>query len=283
MAFVELGDFRITHVQAGVYHWDGGAYFGVVPKTLWSRHVQPDQWNRVPLALNCYIVQAGDRTVLIETGGGNKMDDRARERMQVAGAALIPLPDLISAAGIDPESIDTVLNTHLHWDHVGWNTVFRNGVAIPAFPRATYFTRHSEWEHAHERHPRDAVSYIDANYDPLVESGRMRLIGEDREIVPGIRMEQVRGHNRDMCVVTASSGGRTFCFFSDLVPSVAHLTPTWVPAFDLFPLESIDNKTKWLTRAARDNWICGLGHEVAMAFVTVGEKDGRFHVTHRNG
>jgi glyoxylase-like metal-dependent hydrolase (beta-lactamase superfamily II) len=179
---------------------------------------------------------------------------------------------------VDPESIDIVINTHLHWDHASGNTVLdpSGGVARPAFPRATYYTRRAEWEHAHERHPRDSVSYIDSNYDPLVESGAMVLLDADCEIAPGIHVSAAPGHNRDMMVVTASSGGETFCFFSDLVPTVHHLTPTWVPAFDLFPLETFATRTRLLEQAAAGDWICGFGHDAAVAFARVSESGGKF-------
>jgi glyoxylase-like metal-dependent hydrolase (beta-lactamase superfamily II) len=268
MSRVTVGDLQITLVRAGVYHWDGGAVFGVVPKTLWSKRLTPDERNLVPLGFNCYVVETGEHTVLIETGGGDKMDSKALERMKMPTPPG-PLPETISRHGIDPERIDIVVNTHLHWDHCGGNTQLTGGIARPAFPRAVYYTRRGEWEHARLRHPRDAVSYIGANYDPLIESGRMKLLERDGEVAPGIRLHVAPGHNRDMMVVTAASGGETFCFFSDLVPTTAHLAPAWVAAFDLYPLECIDTKMLWLGRAARDNWICGLGHDCELAFTRV--------------
>jgi glyoxylase-like metal-dependent hydrolase (beta-lactamase superfamily II) len=274
MSGIAVGDFRVTLVRAGVYHWDGGAIFGVVPKPLWSRHYSTDDSNLVRLAFNCYVVETGEHTALIETGGGDKMDDRARERMRLP-PRVDPLPELISRQGIDPERIDIVINTHLHWDHCGWNTCLDAGVVRPLFPRATYYTRRGEWEHAHDRHPRDSVSYIDSNYDPLVESGQMKLLDSDVEIVPGIGVHLAAGHNRDMLVVTAASVGETFCFLSDLVPTTAHLTPTWVAAFDLYPLECIDTKTRWLGRAAREKWICGFGHDCDAAFARVEQTAGK--------
>jgi len=274
MSRVCVGDFQITLVRAGVYYWDGGAVFGVVPRTLWGRRLPPDEQNLVPLAFNCYLVETGKHTALIETGGGAKMDHRARERMKLP-ERIETLPEFISKQGIDPESIDIVINTHLHWDHCGWNTIVEGGVARATFPRATYYTRRREWEHAHERHPRDSVSYIDANYDPLVESGQMKLLDDEGEVVPGVRVHLAPGHNRDMMLVTASSGGETFCFYSDLVPTTAHLTPTWVAAFDLYPLESIEMKTRWLGRAADENWICGLGHDSEIGFTRVERVEGK--------
>jgi glyoxylase-like metal-dependent hydrolase (beta-lactamase superfamily II) len=261
-----LGNFEVHLIREAVYYWDGGAIFGVVPKTLWSRKTPADSLNRVPLGFNCYLIRSDEHQVLIETGGGDKLDARARER-----AGLPPqspsLPEVIAAAGFDPERIDIVVNSHLHWDHCGGNTILHGDSAIPAFPRAAYYAPRGEWEHAHLRLARDSVSYIDRNYDPLVESGRMRLLpAGSHEIAPGLSLHTASGHTRDMMVVTASSGGGTFCFLSDLVPSSAHLTPTWMTAFDLYPLETIENKVRWLGRAATESWYCGFGHDCAIAF-----------------
>src|ERR1700750_1712849 len=113
MSRVSVGDFQVTLIRAGVYHWDGGAVFGVVPKTLWSKFLSSDERNLVPLAFNCYVIETGEHTVLIETGGGNKMDSRALERMRMPAPE--PLPETIAKQGIDPERIDIVINSHLHW------------------------------------------------------------------------------------------------------------------------------------------------------------------------
>jgi glyoxylase-like metal-dependent hydrolase (beta-lactamase superfamily II) len=181
----------------------------------------------------------------------------------------VPLPETIRAAGIDPERIDIVVNSHLHWDHCGGNTIVAGGAARPAFPRARYFASRGEWEHAHENLARDGVAYISANYDPLVESGRMTLVSDDFEVVPGVRMRRAPGHNRDMMVVTAESGGQTFCFLSDLAPTAAHLQPTWVAAFDLYPLQAIESKNQWLGAAADGRWLCGFAHDVQTDFARI--------------
>jgi glyoxylase-like metal-dependent hydrolase (beta-lactamase superfamily II) len=268
-----LGDFEIAPVRTATYWWDGGALFGVVPKTLWSRKTEADELNRIPLGFNSYVVRTGSHTVLIETGCGDKMDARSRARMKLAPEPE-DLREALAAAGVDPDSVDIVINSHLHWDHCGGNTVLRAGQPAAAFPRARYFAPHGEWEHAHRRLARDAVSYIDANYDPLVESGQMTLVEGDCEIVPGIRMRPAPGHNRDMCVVTAESAGAVFCFLADLVPTAAHLQPTWVAAFDLYPLETIEQKTKWLGAAADAGWVCGFSHDPRLAFARI-QRDAR--------
>jgi glyoxylase-like metal-dependent hydrolase (beta-lactamase superfamily II) len=262
-----LGDFEITHVRAGAYRWDGGTFFGVVPKTLWGRKAPTDDLNRIAVAFNCFVIRTGEHTILVETGAGDKLDARTRERMALP-AVHQDLRDLIAAQAIDPESIDLVVNSHLHFDHCGGNTA----AGHPAFPRARYLASRAEWEHAHRRHPRDSISYNDANYDPLVGSGRMDLVDRTHEVAPGVWMRHAPGHNPHMSIVTAESGGRTFCFWSDLVPTVNHAQPTWVAAFDLDPVESIDQKSRWLARAAEEGWISGFGHDPTVGFARI-ERD----------
>jgi glyoxylase-like metal-dependent hydrolase (beta-lactamase superfamily II) len=150
--------------------------------------------------------------------------------------------------------------------------IVRNGVATPAFPNAKYYCAKGEFEHARELHVRDAISYVPANFVPLLKSGHLRLVDGAYEPVPGIRMLPAPGHNKDIVVVLAQSAGETFCFFSDVVPTAAHLMPTWIAAFDLFPLDAIATKTDWLARAAGERWLCGFGHDPAVGFARVNER-----------
>ncbi|SPE37502.1 Beta-lactamase domain protein [Candidatus Sulfopaludibacter sp. SbA3] len=265
---ITLGDFEVSLIRDSVYWWDGGVLFGVVPKTLWSRKTPADELNRIPLAFNCYLIRTGSHTILLETGLGDKRDAKARERMRVP-AVTDPLPGVIARHGVDPEAIDIVINSHLHWDHCCGNTTMQDGRALPTFPRARYFASRGEWEHAHERLVRDRVAYLDENYDPLVESGQMTLVEGDHEVVPGVWMRRAPGHNRDMMVITAESQGQTFCFLSDLVPTAPHLQPSWVTGLDLYPLDTIENKILWLTRAAEGDWQCGFGHDTEIDFARI--------------
>jgi glyoxylase-like metal-dependent hydrolase (beta-lactamase superfamily II) len=235
--------------------------FGVVPRSLWSKRIPPDNDNLVPLAFNCYVIETGKQKILIDTGGGHDFDARSRERMK--------LPDRVAPITeyLDPRSVDIVINTHLHWDHCSGNMIDGR----PAFPNARYIAQRGEWEYAHERNVRDAVSYRDANYDPLIATGQMELITGSAEIVPGVEVEVAPGHNRDMMIVKATSAGRTFCMLADLIPTSEHLKPTWVAAFDLFPLTAIATKTALLAEAVHKAWWCGFSHDMNVAFATISE------------
>jgi glyoxylase-like metal-dependent hydrolase (beta-lactamase superfamily II) len=271
-----LGNLRITLVRAGSYWWDGGAMFGVVPKTLWSKHEPSDEMNRIEAGFNCFVVETDSHRILIETGGGIRHDERTLERMRLPEPP--HLPEVLARHGFDPQSIDVVVNTHLHWDHCGGNTVGEGSHVLPSLPRARYITQRGELEHAREQLPRDAVSYRAMNYEPLIESGRMQLLDGDGEVAPGVELRVVAGHTRDMMVVIVRSGAETWCHFADLVAYSAQVTPTWVTAFDLFPLETIANKTHLLDRAAAEGWWCSFAHDPRVSFAKIEVAEGKWRI-----
>jgi glyoxylase-like metal-dependent hydrolase (beta-lactamase superfamily II) len=253
-----VGNFELTALSDGIYHLDGGAFFGVVPKALWSKKLPADADNRVPTGLNSVLVR-GDKNILIETGIGNKLP----EKMAQLYGQPAQLLDNLSAAGVSPEAIHIVINTHLHFDHCGWNTVLQAGKPVATFPKATYYVQEGEWQHAHENQ-RDAVSYMTDNYDPLIASGQMRLLRGDQEILPGISVRVFPGHTRDMQAVIIKSGGQTACYISDLIPTSAHLDLNWVMAFDLYPLETIESRKRYYSRALLENWLTMFTHDPAI-------------------
>jgi len=257
MQTLSLGDFELIVVSDGVYHLDGGAFFGVVPKALWQKKAAPDEHNRVPLGLNSVVVRTGKHTVLIETGIGNKLPEKLR-RIYGQPAQLL---EGLSAAGISPDDIDVVINTHLHFDHCGWNTVRRGDQFVATFPKASYYVQAGEWRHGRRQLERDAISYISANYDPLVANEKMQLLHGDQDIVPGISVKVFAGHTRHMQAVFVESAGKTACYISDLIPTTAHLDLTWVMAFDLFPLETIESRKRFYSQAIPETWLTLFTHD----------------------
>ncbi|HET7346781.1 MAG TPA: MBL fold metallo-hydrolase, partial [Acidobacteriaceae bacterium] len=203
-----VGDFELTILSDGWYLLDGGAMFGVVPKPLWEKRALADAENRILLGLNTVIVRTGKHTVAIETGIGNKLPPKLRDIY----AAKERLPHAFAAAGIRPEEVDIVINSHLHFDHSGWNTTRTpEGRVVPTFPNARYFAHRGEVEHGHLQLERDAISYISDNYDPLVESGQMTLLdtrpGQTDPIIPGISVECFPGHTAQLLAIHIESAG----------------------------------------------------------------------------
>ena len=257
-----VGDFELTVLSDGTYLLDGGAMFGVVPKPLWEKRAPADEQNRVLLGLNTVVVFTGRHTVAIETGIGNKLPDK----LNAIYSAKQQLPTAFAAAGIRPEDVDIVINTHLHFDHCGWNTTRTpDGRIVPTFPNARYFAHKGEVEHGHLQLERDAVSYISDNYDPLVESGQMTLLntrpGETTSIVPGVSIECFPGHTAQLLAVHIESARQRACYVSDLIPTSAHLDITWVMGYDLDPVRCIAERKRFYQRAIPENWLVLFTHD----------------------
>ncbi|MBW4028132.1 MBL fold metallo-hydrolase [Acidipila rosea] len=270
-----LGEFELTVLSDGHYYLDGGAMFGVVPKPMWEKRAPADEQNRILLGTNTVVVRTGKHTVVIETGLGNKLGDK----MRAIFGAKEQLPRAFAAAGINPEEVDIVINSHLHFDHCGWNTTLTSeGKVVPTFPNARYFAHRGEVDHGHLQLERDAVSYISANYDPLVESGQMELLeiraGEVKQIVPGVSVEGYPGHTSQMMAINLDSGGQRACYISDLIPTSAHLDITWVMGYDLDPLRCIEERKRFYARAIPEKWLVLFTHDhhKPMGHVVIGEK-----------
>ncbi|MBB6146252.1 glyoxylase-like metal-dependent hydrolase (beta-lactamase superfamily II) [Silvibacterium bohemicum] len=261
-AQTSLGAFDLTVLSDGSYYLDGGAMFGVVPKPLWEKRLPADAQNRVTLGLNSVVVRTGKQTVVIETGIGNKLSEKQRG---IYDAKQL-LPSAFAAVGIRPEEVDVVINSHLHFDHCGWNTTLTpEGKIVPTFPNARYYAHRGEVDHGHLQLERDAVSYISANYDPLIASGQMTLLetrpGQVEEIVPGISVECFPGHTAQTLAVHIESAGQRACYISDLIPTSAHLDITWVMGYDLDPLTCIEQRKRFYERAIPERWLVLFTHD----------------------
>jgi len=282
-----LGDFELTFCSDGTYLLDGGAMFGVVPKTLWAKRSPADAENRILLGLNTTVVRTGRHVVLIETGIGNKQSAKMRE---IHGNQEL-LPASLAAAGVLVEEVTHVINTHLHFDHCGWNTTLHeDGSVTPTFPNARYFAAAGELAHGRLQLERDRVSYLSANYDPLIASRQLTLLdpgGAGRflvddpelatpfgcrpapiqtavEIVPGITVERFPGHTKDMLAVHIESGGEHACYIGDLIPTHHHLDPAWVMGYDLDPLTCIAERRRFYARAIPERWLVLFTHDHQM-------------------
>jgi glyoxylase-like metal-dependent hydrolase (beta-lactamase superfamily II) len=267
-----LGDLELTILSDGEYFLDGGTFFGVVPKIMWQRRWPPDEMNRLRASCNSVLIRGGKKTVLIETGIGNKLNEKMRK---IYGHEEKLLKSF-EGTGASPEEIDIVINTHLHFDHCGWNTVYRDGKAVPTFPRARYYVQEGEWRHGQLQTERDRISYISDNYNPLIETGQMTLLNGDQEITPGISVRIYPGHTKYMQAVMIESQGKKACYISDLIPTSHHLDLAWGMAFDLYPLDTLNSKKKFYAEAVPEEWLLIFTHDPKTPWGFVDEREGKY-------
>lgn len=259
-----LGTLRCHLLDGGLQRLDGGAMFGVVPRTLWSRRIAPDERNRIPLQMRCLLIEHPDGLVLVDTALGNKEDAKFHEIYAIENAGdpgPTRLEDAIRAAGHAPADVRWVINTHLHFDHAGGNTTLeppsRGGheptVAL-AFPNATYVVQRQELEFARHTNERTRASYLPANFEPVAAAGRWRLIEGDVEILPGISSRLTPGHIPWHQSVVLRGGGETAVFLGDVIPTAHHLPLPYIMGYDLEPLRTLESKRALLAEAVAGGW-----------------------------
>lgn len=265
-----LGRWRIHAIQAGGQQLDGGAMFGVVPKTLWERRLAADARNRIPMGMRCLLVEHEDGLVLLDTGSGNKETTKFHEIYGIENAGAdgrTALEDGIRAAGFTPDDIALVINTHLHFDHAGGNTWRApTGEVLPTFPNARYVVQAGEFTYATHTNERTAASYFPPNWDAVMGRGRFELIEGDREIVGGISVRRTPGHTPHHQSVILRSGGETACFLGDVVPTSHHLPLPWIMGYDVEPLVTLESKRTLLAEAMREDWLLVFEHDAHVGF-----------------
>jgi len=263
-----VGSIRIHALEAGLQWLDGGAMFGVVPKPLWERRIPADDRNRIPLALRCMLVEAPGALVLVDTGIGNKEDEKFRVIYGVQNEGTpTRLEDAIRQAGFEPSDIDIVLDTHLHFDHAGGNTLRdEDGRVRPAFPGARYVVQEAELVFAKSRNERIRASYLEANHAPVTEAGLWDLVRGEVEITEGVHVLPTPGHTPHHQSVLVRSGAETACFLADVCPTSAHLPLPWIMGYDLEPLVTLESKRGLWTRAREEDWLLVFEHDPTTAW-----------------
>jgi glyoxylase-like metal-dependent hydrolase (beta-lactamase superfamily II) len=273
---MHLGDIEVLFLDGGAFGLDGGAMFGVVPKVLWEKKSPPDVNNRIRMRANSLLVRAHRKNIIVETGNGTKLDAKQRSIYNVQDGD--PLMDSLAHAGVKPEQIDLVINTHLHFDHCGGNTRMVKNRILPTFRRARYVVQRAELEHAMNPTDRDRASYFPENFAPISKEGLWDLVDGDTEILPGISVARIPGHNASIQAVLITGGGKTLAFVADLLPTRHHIPLPWIMAYDLYPLQSLETKRQWIPRILAGQWIVVFGHDPDFAAATLHDRDGKIEV-----
>ncbi len=249
---MHLGDIRVRFLDGGRLSLDGGAMFGIIPKPLWQRTVRCDERNRISLGTTCLLVETAGRRIIIESGIGSKYDAKDRDIFELSSQCLV---DSLGAVGVEQESVDTVILTHLHFDHAGGITsAGADGVVRPTFPRAKVFVQRGEWDDAVSGYCVMTGTYRRENLEPLERDGRLVLLGGDGEIAPGVSVRAVPGHTRHQQGVLIEGGGRALFNPADLIPTAAHIGLRYNMAYDLQPYENMLTKKRVLEEAISGGW-----------------------------
>jgi methylmalonyl-CoA epimerase len=273
---IRLGEVDIVTVSDGFFYLDGGAMFGVVPKTFWEKKAPPDDRNRIRMAMRCLLVR-GPRTMLVDAGSGDKMTAKQAEIYRLERD--YNLQHSLPAAGVAPDAIDVVLATHLHFDHAGGFTErAADGAVRPRFPRAQYIIRRGEFEDAMNPNERTRGSYFPENYQPLADHRVLQLVDDDVTIMPGVRVRRTGGHTMHHQMVLIESAGKTAVFAADLLPTAAHLPEVWVMGYDLFPLDTLNFKRAFLREAIEREYLIIFEHDPEIAAGYIRERDGKRYV-----
>ncbi len=244
-----VGGRDITVLSDGVIWLDAGAVFGLVPKIMWSRVTgETNERNQIPLALNCLLLESDGKIVLIETGQGDKDFEQTRSRgWEPEHGTLL---DDLARNGVQPADVDIVINTHLHNDHTGWNTVERGGRLRPTFPNARYWIQRGEWDEAMQPNERTRATYLPQNLLPVAEADQLEFIEGETRVTSEITVIETPGHTANHASVAISSGGETAVYLGDMIQHQVQLERVaWLSAFDVLPLVNLETKKRLVAEA----------------------------------
>jgi glyoxylase-like metal-dependent hydrolase (beta-lactamase superfamily II) len=259
-------------IDTGFFKLDGGAMFGVVPKTIWNKLNPPDANNLCNWALRCLLIEDGNRLILVDTGIGNKQDEKFFSHYDLHGQH--DFDDSLQSKGFTRNDVTDVFLTHLHFDHCGGAIIRQGGKLLPAFPKAVYWSNPSHWAWATQPNEREKASFLKENILPIQESGRLHMVPvrdngnadslnllDEVPFAEGFCIRVVNGHTNSMMLPQLTYKGRTIVFMADLLPSAAHLPIPYVMAYDMFPLTSLKEKKVFLEEALEGDYILFFEHD----------------------
>jgi glyoxylase-like metal-dependent hydrolase (beta-lactamase superfamily II) len=274
----KVGDLTVHAIQAGGQRLDGGAMFGVVPKPLWERRIRADERNRIQLGMRCLLIEHPSGLVLIDTGAGNKEDQKFKDIYGIENEGengRTSLEDGLKQVGASPSDVSIVINTHLHFDHAGGDTyVDESGTVQVSFPKARYIVKKGEYDYATHPNERTAASYFERNYNPVVRAHQFEFVVREKEIVKGIRVVPTPGHTPFHQSVLIDSGGERAFFLADMCPTASHLPLPWIMGYDVEPLVTLETKRRIFRQAEEEDWLLIFEHDGTVPWGRI-EHDGK--------
>jgi glyoxylase-like metal-dependent hydrolase (beta-lactamase superfamily II) len=272
---MKIGSYEVQAIETGTFALDGGAMFGVVPRPLWEKAHPPDARNRITMSARALLVRGEGRTILVDTGNGNKYDPKLRDIYRLDDTAT-DLERSLRAVGVAPEDVTDVVLTHLHFDHAGGATRRTPDGVEPAFPNARYYVQREHLAAALAPTERDRASFFSDDVQPLIRSKQLFQVEGEQELFPGFRVITLSGHTTALQCPLISDGTTTLLYCADLVPLHTHCQLAWIMGYDLRPLVTLEEKRKVLTQAAAERWVLLFEHDPAIAAGRVERTDKGF-------
>lgn len=276
-----INNIEIKTIDTGIFGLDGGSMFGVVPKALWSRvYNSGDDMNRIPLSSRPLYISVGQRQILIDTGNGNKFNQKLAQIYNI-DLEKSNIHKALNLSGINPNAITDVILTHLHFDHCGGSTMIQNEEISPSFPKAKYYVQKAQWDWAMNPTEKDRGSFMKEDYEPLFANGLLEFVDGGGELFPNIELIPLFGHTKAMQSVKITLDNQIFFYAADLFPTSAHINLPYILAYDNFPLTTLEEKKKILNRATDENWIIVFEHDVFIKAGKIAKKDNSFILSER--
>ncbi len=282
---LRIGEYEVHSIPTGLFGLDGGAMFGTVPKILWQKTNPADELNRIDLEARALLLKSPKKNILIDNGVGRDFVEKYGEKLGKKFADIYKVsatgPDLLTSLkhhGLHPEDITDVILSHLHFDHAGGSTTVKDGKIVATFPNATYWVQKKNLEIATQPNVREKASYLPANFQPLLESGKLKTLeGISENIFPNIRMFLSHGHTEGLQVAVISDAKNGIVYCADLIPTSSHIRLPYVMGYDLEPLKVIAEKKALLTEVEKKNWYLFFEHDPRVEAASVEFRDGDFH------
>jgi len=273
---MKIGKYKLSIIESGYFGLDGGAMFGIVPKPLWQKTNPSDEANRIRLSTRHLLLESESKKILIDTGMGNKWDDKSRKIYAIKDG--LSMESALSKIGLKAGDITDVILTHLHFDHTGGSTSLIDGKLSPAFPNAKYYVQKQNYDWAMKPSDRDRGSYLKENFAPLFEEGVLSFIIGNANFDDEIEFIVINGHTFGQQMVKISNGSDTFLFCGDLIPTSSHIPLPYIMGYDLQPLVTLQEKKRYLRQTVDENCKLFFGHDPKTAFVTVKLTDKGYQV-----
>jgi glyoxylase-like metal-dependent hydrolase (beta-lactamase superfamily II) len=265
---LQIGPYELHAVETGRFALDGGAMFGVVPKNLWSKSNPADEQNRIDVALRALLLRSNDRVILIDTGMGDKYDEKTRSIYKLDNSKFTLLDSLVKL-GITPDQITDIIQTHLHFDHCGGLVTDQNGKFVPTFPNAKVYVQKENLAWARKPTEKDRASYLSNDWEPIAAEGLLEEVDGPGEILPGIELLIFNGHTRAQQLPHIHDGDKHVFFCADLMPTKAHVNLPYVMGYDNFPLTTLEEKRAITPRMYEEKWMLFFEHDPESSFVTL--------------